>query len=1068
MINFYKSLLFLFIALVISFTAHGQWERSTGTATAGLCFASVPDGAGGNTLFAGYGGVLRSTDNGSSWEHTGSWTVPAGVTAIATNGTHLFAGTWGYGIYSSNDNGATWSDINNLALADCHVTALVATTGGSTSSIIVGTSDHGVYRTSNNGETWARLDTGLAMLNWYCASLAVNPDLPGNVFAATDYGVFRSTDNGSHWSHFLLNVPIYTIAAKSIGSGTGVQMFAGAENGHVYYYDGTTWTARNITGAVALGSVKCFTFNGSNVVAGVNYLGGGAFLSTNNGTNWTNVSFGMTWPWLGSSSVYAYVISGDRIIAATGDGIWWRLLSDLPFTAVINSPASNEVVIANEQYDIRWDASGVDFLRIEFSADSGATYQLVASSVPTSDGIYHWSVPEILSTKCKIKISSMNTNGAGQIPLCDDFKNGATQNTLIRGVKSGNFKVKGYVLTRFKPNGDYEAFDPALHGWSFSQSTSNMWPQSWWSQFNYLTGIDPYTGVRYPAKFSQRPVLAKPQNFIDWPLFVRTFGVDNCYKSTSPPVYSPTALKLWSAGKDFTYRGSCFGFAVGSMLAFEQPVLFLQKFPEVGTFQNLHDLPLDSLRRRVVNQLYATQFGLRHLQYAKNARLNRYTPRQVLEDLKTSLLSDTSEHRTLTIYKLQGGHAITPYQLRRTSPTRWDVDVYDSNCPTADCHGVVKIDSLDDSFTYAPQQMYNEFQWIFLDRPASAYLEPPLMWDGNSGNSGPLVTSYVRLFNGPADIVTITDSLGRTIGYQDSAAYTNLPDGIPIIPLTGENHPPIGYFVPAGRYSVQMSGFRDSLVSVSAFGPSQVLSYWRTGSLSSQTDLLSYSNELDIVNPDLQTKNINLESITRVTEDERVFQILNCPAVQNDSMGIMTPDIDQLKFVNRGPQKTYDLNIELAALTGLRQFSHSSITVQANSSHYIVPDWVDLQNQPVRIYVDIGNVGTIQDTLIIENQATDLRGELIPEIPHEFKLEQNYPNPFNSSSVIKYSIPKTSQVIIKIFNTLGEEIETLVNSEKSVGSYEVNFDASNLPSGVYFYQFRAGTFVQTRKMILIK
>jgi hypothetical protein len=89
-------------------------------------------------------------------------------------------------------------------------------------------------------------------------------------------------------------------------------------------------------------------------------------------------------------------------------------------------------------------------------------------------------------------------------------------------------------------------------------------------------------------------------------------------------------------------------------------------------------------------------------------------------------------------------------------------------------------------------------------------------------------------------------------------------------------------------------------------------------------------------------------------------------------------------------------------------------------------------------------------------------------IPKEYLLSQNYPNPFNSSSIIKYSIPKSSQVSLKIFNTLGEELETLVNEERPVGSYEVNWNAGNLPSGVYFYSLQAGDFVQARKMILLK
>jgi len=89
-------------------------------------------------------------------------------------------------------------------------------------------------------------------------------------------------------------------------------------------------------------------------------------------------------------------------------------------------------------------------------------------------------------------------------------------------------------------------------------------------------------------------------------------------------------------------------------------------------------------------------------------------------------------------------------------------------------------------------------------------------------------------------------------------------------------------------------------------------------------------------------------------------------------------------------------------------------------------------------------------------------------LPKQYYISQNYPNPFNSTSIIKYSIPKSSQVTLKIFNVLGSEIETLVNEEKSIGTYEINWNAVNLPSGVYFYRLQAGDFVQTRKMILLK
>jgi len=89
-------------------------------------------------------------------------------------------------------------------------------------------------------------------------------------------------------------------------------------------------------------------------------------------------------------------------------------------------------------------------------------------------------------------------------------------------------------------------------------------------------------------------------------------------------------------------------------------------------------------------------------------------------------------------------------------------------------------------------------------------------------------------------------------------------------------------------------------------------------------------------------------------------------------------------------------------------------------------------------------------------------------IPTSFRLDQNYPNPFNPSTKIKYSIPRSSQVVIEIFDIIGNEIEKLVNEEKTAGTYELTWYAEGLPSGVYFYQLKAGDFIQTKKMVLMK
>ena len=89
-------------------------------------------------------------------------------------------------------------------------------------------------------------------------------------------------------------------------------------------------------------------------------------------------------------------------------------------------------------------------------------------------------------------------------------------------------------------------------------------------------------------------------------------------------------------------------------------------------------------------------------------------------------------------------------------------------------------------------------------------------------------------------------------------------------------------------------------------------------------------------------------------------------------------------------------------------------------------------------------------------------------IPREFGLNQNYPNPFNPSTTIEFALPKQATVELAVYNLLGQRIAVLVNEDLQAGYYQTSFDAHSLPSGVYFYRIQAGSFVQTKKLMLLK
>jgi len=89
-------------------------------------------------------------------------------------------------------------------------------------------------------------------------------------------------------------------------------------------------------------------------------------------------------------------------------------------------------------------------------------------------------------------------------------------------------------------------------------------------------------------------------------------------------------------------------------------------------------------------------------------------------------------------------------------------------------------------------------------------------------------------------------------------------------------------------------------------------------------------------------------------------------------------------------------------------------------------------------------------------------------LPIAYSLSQNYPNPFNPSTTIRYELPSRTDVVLKIFDLLGQEVATLVDEEKTAGRYEVLWHAARTASGVYFYRLQSGEFVETKKLVLLK
>ena len=139
--------------------------------------------------------------------------------------------------------------------------------------------------------------------------------------------------------------------------------------------------------------------------------------------------------------------------------------------------------------------------------------------------------------------------------------------------------------------------------------------------------------------------------------------------------------------------------------------------------------------------------------------------------------------------------------------------------------------------------------------------------------------------------------------------------------------------------------------------------------------------------------------------------------------------------------------------------------------------WFDQRGITILSYTNPSDSVNFTTASIVEAELTPASAEQINNVvPQKFQLEQNYPNPCNPSTTIRYAIPEASFVVIKIYDLLGKEVATLVNEEQPIGSYEVEFDAAGLSSGMYFYKLQTDNpstnsgqgFIETKKMILTK
>jgi probable HAF family extracellular repeat protein len=739
---------------------------------------------------------------------------------------------------------------------------------------------------------------------------------------------------------------------------------------------------------------------------------------------------------------------------------------------LVKAPMAGELWISADTDTIRWKnglpaGSSVD---LSYSLNNGLTWKTIANGVPASAERYAWTVPDTFSAKTRILVASSS----------DGSKNDT----------SGLFRMKGYILTKFTEGGDYVPYDFATDRWGFGNNPDEVWPSWWYSRFNYL-GTDPFTGKSYlnGGNFqAEYFAAAHSEDHPDWPSFVHTFGY-SCYINLVQGIYSPTAVTRWVSYKD-EWNGSCFGFAIADAITFRNKAQFMNKYSSFTPYAYPNQALGDTSTLPVINELFTHQFGEPHITYRANVGILK-TPTETVNDLKAMLLSDDAPVRTLSIRNNGpdgGGHAIVAYKMKRdpAQSNLYYLSVYDNSHPD-NANAMITIDTAEfggkGSWTYPLWPGWGGPQFLYLRDPAVDYLTNPLL----PNNTAEPRTSVFAVPGGLVEIspirsssISIRDTLGNATGYVDSVLRSDIPGSVPLAVDNGSKTPPYGYRLPSGPYSITLSRFTGGVSRAFVFQGDLTFGVERSGAAAGQTDRLLFDGGLAVANPDTGVKAIGiLHIINEFVHQgrEKVYRVRSLPLGQGDSIKAENVNTDGLKLSSFAPSsRTYRLDLEIDSyFSGVKRFTHSNVQLDGNSSHIIRPNWTGLGSGDLKILIDDGNDGTVDDSVFVTNQLTGVSSPGGGETPTAFMLRQNYPNPFNPLTTIDYDLPAESRVVLTVYDVLGQVMAVLRDDVEEAGFKSVSWNASGAPSGIYFYRLEAirtddptESFTEMRKMLLVK
>ncbi len=994
------SLLFLFSSTIIK----SQWVQTNGPMGGNIWSLALQ----GTNLFAGTvgGGIYLSSNTGQNWAPINNGLSELYIHSLVVKGARIFAGTWGSGIYCSDDNGISWTT-KNTGLNNYNIYCLLV----SGENIFAGSYGAGVFLSTDNGESWKPVNNGLTNL-----TIQALASKGSNLFAGTYNGLFISSDNGTSWTPInngLVNKGVYALAVsgQTIFAGTGED-----SGGGLYYSndDGANW--KLVEGGEKYPGVWSLTVSGSNVFVGMFYGYGGVLLCSNNNGKWTikNTSFN-------DSAIWSLVSDNSKVFAGTSIGVFlssdngatWIPINNgikgVPVSSIYSNgkdvfAGTNSGVFVSTDSGYNWSQSTNLLNRRAVSSLIGEGNFLFAGLTDDSQGAFDIikSGGVFLSTDKGFTWNSITNN----LPATNVLALATVGTNIYAGTDfyyDKNWNQINDILFHTSDNGqNWQAMCNGIKGdlvYRLATSGTNLFAGTWnglYKSTNY--GLN---WQRIDNHFRDTVILSITSNnnyvFVSSGsgLIYRCNKDSINWKLSNIGIPNNSVFSLAAFG-DNIFAGMRYGLGEGSGGLYVSPDNGIT-WKNVGMEGvTINAISIDS------NYVYVGTDGMSIW-------------RRPLSEL-TYYSVATSSNPVNGGNTVGAGFYIKNSQVTVTATTNvgysfvnWTENGAVVSTNKSFSFSINANRTLIANFTQYQVKvlLYDDFNdlnnWNLQGNPSprliSSIFNRNGIFDNNGGENGSFATSKLsfdvsRGFILESDVyLDFSNPAGCWAGASISMGIQNFKSG------------------------------EDIYFALEAFG-------------NTCTGSQGYSYTLSEIHYLYMDNNIR-----------NSYWINNFADQYSNGWHTLRIEVNNLGYpkfyIDKDSIYSYNKSIPQSILSQKMNIwlgDHSS-GIAGKAYH----DWIRL-SEPI--------------TTNIVNQNK--------EMPKYFSLEQNYPNPFNPVTTIDYSIPQTSFVSIKIYDMLGMEIITLVNEEKSAGNYKVKFNAGKFSSGLYLCRLQAGNFSETKKLILLK